>query len=151
MKNYILKTVMVLILISCGDSGINLDGDKNKTPPKAEVQKGSLSGVIKDDDGSTISNISVNLGTYKSTSQSNGAYLISDIIYGTYNLSITKDRYKSYTKSITINKNSSIENIILIKNTIINIKPDIDLIPPTPVKDGNSDNKLVPPRPSRSS
>lgn len=141
------------MLISCGDSGINLDGDKNKTSPKAEIQKGSLSGVIKDNDGSTISSVSVNLGTYKSISQSNGAYLISNIVYGTYSLSVTKDGYKSYTKSITINKNSSTENIVLIKNTIINVdpdkKPDTNVIPPTPFKNSNSDNTLRPPKPSR--
>jgi hypothetical protein len=80
----------------------------------SQVKKvGLLSGIILNGNSSPIQNANINIANKSTTSLTNGSYSIGSIIYGTYNLLISKIGYISYSQQITINQNNNLKNITL--------------------------------------
>lgn len=92
---------------------------------------GSLSGKITDMNESPIAGVTLSLraghisearnsettdALETATSDTNGEYSFSNLAYGSYNITTSKDGYASQTVNVTVDENANHENIILSNN-----------------------------------
>jgi hypothetical protein len=96
----------------------------------SQVKKvGLLSGIIKDGNNIPIAEVTIKIGDYETKSNASGFYSISNIVYGTHNLFISKNGYTAYSQQININQSNTLKNVIL---DLISLSPEvIKLAPPT--------------------
>ncbi len=75
----------------------------------------SLKGVVKNTNGNLLASVSISLGTINITTDTNGAYVINNIIiYGERRINASLENYKAYQENIQINKGYTIiHNITL--------------------------------------
>lgn len=97
------------------------------------AQKGfNISGIIKDKEGKTVPGAGVYLASYKkaTVSDSNGAFTLTDIQPGNYDVLVEMMGYLPFSKSVQISDKSAKIEVLLLENTIqlneVVIKADPD-------------------------
>ena len=81
------------------------------------VTNGTLSGIVKNQEGIALENVSISIAGISTISNSTGGYS-SFIVEGTHNIIATLSGYQTYTAELTINRSSvTYHNITLIPTT----------------------------------
>jgi hypothetical protein len=91
------------------------------TIKKATVIKSSVAGTVTDSaTGKGISGVVVSVGSYKDTTDSTGAYLVSSVATGTYTVTATQTGYTSKSTSATVTATAltGVDLALVVKVTI---------------------------------
>jgi methionine-rich copper-binding protein CopC len=96
-----LSAAVVLVFVGCNNP---TSSDNTPAPPKTGVL-GQVAGLVFDSaSGLVLEGASVSIGGYPVVKTDvAGTYIIQDVTPGTYNLTVSKDGYGSYSYPVTVN------------------------------------------------
>ncbi len=83
---------------------------------------GSVSGVVKGDDGKIVSGATVQLGSLSATTDSTGHFTFDKVKAGNYVLKVSADGADPYKKNITVSKKGLTVNVTLKFNSLAKVK-----------------------------
>ncbi len=83
---------------------------------------GSVSGVVKGDDGKIVSGATVQLGSLSATTDSTGHFTFDKVKAGNYVLKVSADGADPYKKNITVSKKGLTVNVTIKFNSLAKVK-----------------------------
>src|SRR6056297_2335903 len=92
-------TISLILVLSFSLTGCMEDIFSGKV---STTKTGSINGIIKNNEGKTLSGVSVNIGNKNATTNQEGLFKINELQTGGYNLVVNHSDYQKKDVSITV-------------------------------------------------